>query len=319
MAGDAAHQAEACSDNELIVEAIQELRKIFGPEKVPVPAEVLISRWGRDRFSRGSYSYVGSQARPDDYDAMAKPIGNLHFAGEATCGTHPASVHGAYMSGLRAASEIIESMLGPIAVPTPFVPSRSQARFAQPAVAGGGGKRKADESTAQRLRALKEERLAVYEEELAQALRQQLGEKPTRPEKSGSNPFLLYQKDYWLICKQKCDDAHRQTSKNANAKATRHEVRAALGQMWREASEEEKRPYLEQTASIRQSASAMQAKADQWELDAEQFTRDYREKHPSQPGEAELALQAEIERETRQTRPQKRVNGDVGVADLKAS
>ncbi len=317
MAGDAAHQAEVCSDNNLINEAIQELRKIFGPEKVPAPAEVLISRWGCDRFSRGSYSYVGSQARPDDYDAMAKPIGNLHFAGEATCGTHPASVHGAYMSGLRAASEIIESMLGPIVVPTPFVPSRSQARSVQPAVAGGG-KRKADESTAQRLRVLKEERLAAYEEKLAQALHEQLGEKPT-PEKSGSNAFLLYQKDYWPICKQKCDDAYRLTSENANAKATRSEVRAALGQMWREASAEEKRPYLEQTASNRQSASASKAKADQWELDAEQFTRDYREKHPSRPGEAELALQAEIERETCQSRPPKRVNGDGGVEDLKAS
>lgn len=65
---------------------------------------------------------MAAEARPSDYDLMAQPVGNLHFAGEATCGGYPATVHGAYISGLRAASEVYESILGPIKVPEPLVP-----------------------------------------------------------------------------------------------------------------------------------------------------------------------------------------------------
>ncbi|CRK02508.1 hypothetical protein BN1723_018777, partial [Verticillium longisporum] len=64
---------------------------------------------------------------PHDYDVMAKPVGNLYFAGEHTIGTHPATVHGAYMSGLRAASEVFDAMLGPIDIPSPLVLSKNSA------------------------------------------------------------------------------------------------------------------------------------------------------------------------------------------------
>lgn len=52
---------------------------------------------------------------------MAQSVGNLHFAGEATCGTHPATVHGAFLSGLRVAAEVMEAMAGPIRLPMPLV------------------------------------------------------------------------------------------------------------------------------------------------------------------------------------------------------
>ncbi|KAI9830760.1 MAG: hypothetical protein M1826_004392, partial [Phylliscum demangeonii] len=300
MAGDAAHQTETSSDHELVTEARHELGKIFGSAHVPEPSEVIVSRWGRDRFARGSYSYVGPQAHADDYDRMAERIGNLHFAGEATCGTHPATVHGAYLSGLRAASEVAERVLGPIAVPRPLIPPKAQFELG-PAVAGR--KRKADESARQRLRSLKEGRLAAYEAEVNEAVLAQLGGRPTKPEKSGANPFLLYQKDHWHICKQKCDDARKQATKNAEAKATRNEVRAALGQMWREAPDAEKKPYLDQTASNKQSNSASAAdfkeKVEQWDRAADAHRAEYRDAHPSRPSAEEEGLQAEVELETR--------------------
>ncbi|TKA48835.1 hypothetical protein B0A49_12960, partial [Cryomyces minteri] len=122
MAGNAAYQTEDSDTNSLIKEVTNRLARTFAPMKVPAPAEVIVTRWKRDPFARGTYSYMGPKARPGDYDTMALPLGNLHFAGEATCGTHPATVHGAYLSGLRAASEIVEQMIGPIHVPTPLVP-----------------------------------------------------------------------------------------------------------------------------------------------------------------------------------------------------
>ena len=311
MAGEAAHQAEASNEQDLANEVRGELSKIYGEDNVPEPTEVIVSRWQRDRFARGSYSYVGPETRPDDYDTMARPVGNLHFAGEATCGTHPATVHGAYLSGLRAASEVIDSMLGPIEMPSPLLAPKSQ--FELPSVATGGRKRKADESALQRYRALKETRQATYEAELLQALLRELGERPMKPEKSGANPFLLYQKDHWHICKRKCDDARKQASKNPDAKATRNEVRAALGQMWRDASEAEKQPYLEQTANNKQSnsasASAFKEKVEQWDVAAEAFRREYYEKHPNVPSEDEQRLQTAVEQELGSSRAVKRLNG----------
>lgn len=116
MAGEAAHQVEKEADQDLVVDVTTRLAAAFGLAQRPVPSEAIVTRWKRDPFARGSYSYLGPASQPGDYDAMAKPVGNLFFAGEATCGTHPATVHGAYLSGLRAASEVVEAMIGDIPV-----------------------------------------------------------------------------------------------------------------------------------------------------------------------------------------------------------
>ncbi len=67
--------------------------------------------WVRDPYSLGSYSYTrpgGASQRA----VLAIPIDDtLHFAGEATqAPPHYQTVHGAYMSGLRAAREILGSL-----------------------------------------------------------------------------------------------------------------------------------------------------------------------------------------------------------------
>jgi len=67
--------------------------------------------WIRDPWSRGSYSYTKPGAGAQRA-ALATPIQNtLYFAGEATQpAPHYQTVHGAYMSGRRAAAEIISSL-----------------------------------------------------------------------------------------------------------------------------------------------------------------------------------------------------------------
>ena len=120
MAGHAAYQAEQTDTNTLMEEVTQRLRQVFTPS-VPLPREVIVTRWKSDPFTRGTYSYVGPRTRPQDYDVMARSVGNLHFAGEATCGTHPATVHGAFLSGLRVAADVMDVMAGPINLPQPLV------------------------------------------------------------------------------------------------------------------------------------------------------------------------------------------------------
>ncbi|KAK2768585.1 hypothetical protein FQN54_000441 [Arachnomyces sp. PD_36] len=305
MAGDAAHQAETTSDGEILTEVTSQLRNVFKDVEVPDPLETIITRWGQDKFAGGSYSFVGSNALPGDYDLMAKPIGNLFFAGEATCGTHPATVHGAYLSGLRAASEVLESLIGPIELQSPLVPPRNKndahinhvhdqthtngmnatptltkakkrklattlAPPPAPAVASSSSTKSnpspttpssATTATTQNPRATTNNSFPTdttlresYDAALWTAIIAELGPAKPRPPKPGLNPFLLYQKDYWHICKQKCDEAAVRKAKpksKATAKAPRDEIRQALGQMWRDAEEEIRRPYLDQTARNR--------------------------------------------------------------------
>jgi polyamine oxidase len=86
--------------------AVEVLRRIFG-SKVQEPATVLQTRWKSDPWALGSYSFDKLGAQPKDRDTLASPIdGQLFFAGEATHRTMYSTVHGAYLSGCRAADEI---------------------------------------------------------------------------------------------------------------------------------------------------------------------------------------------------------------------
>jgi monoamine oxidase len=74
---------------------------------VPKPTDVLITRWGSDPFALGSHSFHRVGAGPAERRALAAPVaGRLFFAGEATHVDHPSTVHGALLSGRRAAREV---------------------------------------------------------------------------------------------------------------------------------------------------------------------------------------------------------------------
>ena len=313
MAGDSAHQAERTSNEHLIKEVTGQLRNIHGRTAVPEPSEYIITRWGKDRFARGSYSYVSTEAQPEDYDAMAAPLGNLFFAGEATCGTHPATVHGAYISGLRAASEVIDSMLGPIKLPDPLVPPKSKAeRTESNSSTLAGSKRKTFNSEYDALRDEKQARwdaldIAIYNEIVSK-----VGERPIKPAKTGVNPFLLFQKDHWQACKEACDAARQATTKKTDVKSSRNEVRIALGQMWKDAPEDVKKPYLDQTELNRQmnagSTVGFQERLDEWDSKAIEIRDEYLRTH-----EVDEVLQDLVANTVGGERKAKKVEGGYGA------
>lgn len=68
---------------------------------------IIATRWWNDGFARGSYSYIPTGAAPADISALAAPVGNIYFAGEATEPTHYSYLHGAYLSGIRAGNEVV--------------------------------------------------------------------------------------------------------------------------------------------------------------------------------------------------------------------
>jgi monoamine oxidase len=97
---------ENLMDQEIVASGMNVLRRMFGAT-IPAPVAWRTTRWASDPFSFGSYSHTPPGASGLDYDALAQPVqGRLFFAGEATHRTHYGSVHGAFLSGVRAAKQI---------------------------------------------------------------------------------------------------------------------------------------------------------------------------------------------------------------------
>lgn len=102
-------QLERLDDVAIRDEAFAALRSAFGGDISP-PSRALIGRWLSDPFARCAYAFPGIDATPDDFDAFAALVdGRLAFAGEHTIFRYHGTVHGAYLSGIRAAKAILES------------------------------------------------------------------------------------------------------------------------------------------------------------------------------------------------------------------
>ncbi|TDN44311.1 monoamine oxidase [Curtobacterium flaccumfaciens] len=106
VGGSGARRLETLPDAMVIEEGLAALRRMYG-DSVPEPEAYRITRWAADPFARGSYSYLHVGASADDHDLLGTPSGRVQLAGEATWGDDPATVHGALLSGLRAASRLL--------------------------------------------------------------------------------------------------------------------------------------------------------------------------------------------------------------------
>ena len=82
------------------------LRDTYG-KNISEPLDVHYTKWASDKFSYGSYSYTAVGNTAETYFEISAPINNLiYFAGEHTHKNYPATIHGAYLSGLRAAKSM---------------------------------------------------------------------------------------------------------------------------------------------------------------------------------------------------------------------
>ncbi|XP_018491371.1 protein FLOWERING LOCUS D isoform X2 [Raphanus sativus] len=113
VAGEAAHKFETMPPTDAVTRVLQILRGMYEPQgiNVPDPIQTVCTRWGGDPFSFGSYSNVAVGASGDDYDILAESVGDgrLFFAGEATTRRYPATMHGAFVTGLREAANMAQS------------------------------------------------------------------------------------------------------------------------------------------------------------------------------------------------------------------
>jgi monoamine oxidase len=110
-AGPKADPLIGLSKDEVVERALDSLGRILGRE----PARLengWYHDWHADPFARGAYSYVPAGALPAR-EALARPVEDtLYFAGEAIdLAGYGGTVHGAIVSGRRAARQILESVL----------------------------------------------------------------------------------------------------------------------------------------------------------------------------------------------------------------
>lgn len=102
-AGQLAKDIEKMSDEAAANFAYIQLKRILPNASAPI--QYLVSHWGTDVDSLGSYSYDTVGKSHDLYERLRIPVDNLFFAGEATSSNFPGSVHGAFSTGLMAAED----------------------------------------------------------------------------------------------------------------------------------------------------------------------------------------------------------------------
>lgn len=106
-AGAFAHELEAAGEAAMIESALGELAGMLGGDLRRQFDKGAATAWGTDPWSRGAYSHCV----PGRFGARAilnRPVGPLVFAGEHTEQSAYGTLHGAHLSGRRAARQVVE-------------------------------------------------------------------------------------------------------------------------------------------------------------------------------------------------------------------
>ncbi|KAI5782592.1 amine oxidase [Geopyxis carbonaria] len=114
LTGDAAYHAEAQTNEEVAVDLVAVLRRMYGAH-VPEPLELKFPRWTRDPLFRGSFTNWGAGVTEQQQEDLRAPIGgdidsenSLWFAGEHTSRKYFGYLHGAFWEGRLAAMELVD-------------------------------------------------------------------------------------------------------------------------------------------------------------------------------------------------------------------
>ena len=92
------------------------LTLILSWQDIPEPVTVIRSHWWKDPLSRCAYSHIALGSTGDVLDHIAAPEDRIVFAGEHTSRAFEGTVHGAYVSGIRAANDIVTMASGEVRI-----------------------------------------------------------------------------------------------------------------------------------------------------------------------------------------------------------
>ena len=106
-----AKELESMSKQQVITKIVSQLIEIEPSISSDNVVDVYVSAWSSDPLSRGAYTHLPPGSSMADPENLGRPINNkLFFAGEATNPIYLGTMHGAYLSGIRAAKEIQSSL-----------------------------------------------------------------------------------------------------------------------------------------------------------------------------------------------------------------
>jgi lysine-specific histone demethylase 1 len=178
------------------------------------------------------------------------------------------------MSGLRAASEVLECFIRKIEMPPEdvLIPKKNQ-RVRNPLIeksAASDIRRRTDpESHRYKARNVKRSKFSKIVEACSERILAELGPKPVPPKKYHPNAFLLFQKDKWDIAKDAANKGKFGAGRDDSEQVTRDEVRASMGRLWRDLPEEEKRRYQDtvekEKAQYKEEVATFGTRLQTWE------------------------------------------------------
>jgi lysine-specific histone demethylase 1 len=178
------------------------------------------------------------------------------------------------MSGLRAATQVLESFIGKIEMPPDdfLIPKRHQP-VRNPLVETSSiphVKGRTDPSSHRyKAKNIRRSRFSKIVEECSARIISEVGPKPVPPKKYHPNAFLLFQKDKWDIARERANKTKAGGNPAGGDPATRDEVRASMGRMWRDLPDDEKRLYNEtverEKLEYREEVASFSGRVKAWE------------------------------------------------------
>ena len=112
VVGQQSYRVESQSEEETKQEVLAVLRRMYGPENVPMPTAFLYPRWSLEPWAFGSYSNWPPGTSLEMHQNLRANVGRLWFAGEATSAEYFGFLHGAWFEGQRAGQGIAACLQG---------------------------------------------------------------------------------------------------------------------------------------------------------------------------------------------------------------
>ena len=107
--GEYALKADLMTDKEILEDALEVLKTVW-EDDVGSVKKIIRTSWLTEPYFKGGYSFPSTRSSEEDFENFSESLNDqIYFCGEHTNLQYLATTHGALMSGIRAAKEVIKA------------------------------------------------------------------------------------------------------------------------------------------------------------------------------------------------------------------